>query len=92
MSKDTEQQDREAIMALMVQIKEVVLFNHPHHAIVAMARMIGFMLMVGGDNKQLDKEAFYALLIAEIDSAYDSAVATRQTQETLDKMTGGHND
>jgi hypothetical protein len=90
--KDTEQQDREAIMALMVQIKEVVLFNHPHHAVVALARMIGFMLMVGGDNKQLNKDEFYSLLIGEVDSAYDSAVATRQMQETLDKMTGGCND
>lgn len=92
MSKDIDQQDKEAIMNLMLQIKEVVLFSPPHHAVVALTRMVGFMLMVGGDGKQLNKNECYPLLVDEIDSAYDSAVATRQMQEALDKMTGEYDE
>lgn len=88
MSKDIDQQDKEAIMNLMFQLREVVLFSNPHHAVVALARMMGFMLMAGSEGKQLNKDEFYPLLVDEIDSAYDSAVATREMQEALDKMTG----
>ena len=86
--KEMDKYDREQIMALMLLIKDVVMFSNPHHAVVALARMTGFMLMMGGDGKQLNKDEFYPLLVGEVDEAYDSALATRVMAETLDKMTG----
>lgn len=89
---EVDKKDREQIMALMVQIKSVVLFSNPHHAIVALARMTGFMMMVAGEGRQLDKDEFYPILIGEVDDAYDSALATRVMAETIDKMTGDTNE
>lgn len=90
------------IMQLMTQIKDVCIEEYededyePTYAVVALTRMVGFMLMLCTrhmpDEMEFNREETYAHIVKEIDHAYDGAIAAKETQRLMNKVSGGTDD
>ena len=95
---DKEQHYREQIMAIMDKLKLVCIEDgiDPAAAVVALIRMAGFMTMVTssmeGDDMMLDKPAFFAHVVNELNEAYDGAVAARETRKVMENLAGEANE
>lgn len=93
-----EQHYREQIMSIMDKLKLVCIEDgvDPAAAVVALIRMAGFMTMVTssteGDDMMLDKPAFFAHVISELNEAYDGAVAARETRKIMENLAGEPNE
>jgi hypothetical protein len=91
---DQEQHYREQIMRIMDKLKLVCIEDgiDPAAAVVALIRMAGFMTMVTsgieGEDKVLDKPAFFAHVVDELNEAYDGAVAARETRKVMVNLAG----
>lgn len=91
---DQEQHYREQIMRIMDKLKLVCIEDgvDPAAAVVALIRMAGFMTMVTstleGEEMVLDKPAFFAHVVNELNEAYDGAVAARETRKVMVNLAG----
>lgn len=91
---DQEQHYREQIMHLMDKLKLVCIEDgvDPAAAVIALIRMAGFMTMVTssleGEEMVLDKPAFFAHVVNELNEAYDGAVAARETRKVMVNLAG----
>jgi hypothetical protein len=91
---DQEQHYREQIMRIMDKLKLVCIEDgiDPAAAVIALIRMAGFMTMVTstleGEEMVLDKPAFFAHVVNELNEAYDGAVAARETRKVMVNLAG----
>lgn len=94
----TENDYRLQIMTIMDKLKLVCIEDgvDPAAAVVALIRMAGFMTMVTstleGEEMVLNKQAFFDHVIAELNEAYDGAVAARETRKVMVNLAGEPNE